>query len=87
MRVRVAASRRDKALKACPGAGLVYGQCRRDDWHPDLDWLEQQLQGPDPPKMVTIVNPCNPTGDFLGCGLLLISLSLHRVQGLPVPLP
>ena len=66
LRVLVAASRSNKALMACPGAGLVYGQCRQDDWHPDLDWLEQELQGPDPPKMVTIVNPCNPTGDFQG---------------------
>ncbi len=73
------------ALSARPGAGLVYGRCRQDDWHPDLDWLEQELQGPDPPKMVTIVNPCNPTGDCKSCGLLLISL--HRVQSLPVPVP
>ena len=37
-----------------------------------------------PPKMVTIVNPCNPTGDFRGFSLLLISL--HSLQGLPGPL-
>jgi aspartate/methionine/tyrosine aminotransferase len=29
---------------------------------PDLDWLEAQLASEKPPKMVTIVNPCNPAG-------------------------
>lgn len=29
---------------------------------PDLQWLEAALQGEQPPKMVVIVNPCNPAG-------------------------
>lgn len=32
---------------------------------PDLDWLEEELQGDNPPKMVVIVNPCNPAGSCL----------------------
>eukprot|EP00892_Ulva_mutabilis_P011941 jgi/Ulvmu1/9119/UM005_0214.1 len=35
-----------------PGAGLK----------PDLDWLEEALQSDSPPRMVVIVNPCNPAG-------------------------
>lgn len=41
------------------------GPCDADSLHPDLQWLQQQLQGPKPPKMVVIVNPCNPTGVLL----------------------
>ena len=44
------------------GHSVVYGRCDPDTWQPDLDWLEQALSGPDPPKMVVLVNPCNPTG-------------------------
>ena len=29
---------------------------------PDLDWLESTLKGSKPPRMVVIVNPCNPAG-------------------------
>lgn len=37
--------------------------------HPDLDWLERELLGSaDPPRLVTIVNPCNPTGTLLSRG-------------------
>ena len=41
---------------------VVFGECDRETWHPDLDWLEQELAGPKPPKMVVLVNPNNPTG-------------------------
>jgi len=41
---------------------VLYGACRSDTLHPDLDWLERELRGPDRPKMVVITNPCNPTG-------------------------
>lgn len=43
-------------------ANVIYGQCDPQTWHPDLDWLEQQLQQPGRLKMVVLVNPCNPTG-------------------------
>lgn len=47
------------------GAGnVVFGECDRQTWHPDLDWLERELEGPNPPKMVVLVNPNNPTGTF-----------------------
>jgi aromatic aminotransferase len=32
---------------------------------PDLVWLEGVLAGDTPPKMVVIVNPCNPAGVFV----------------------
>lgn len=42
---------------------VVLGPCSSNTLHPDLDWLQQQLAGDQPPKMVVIVNPCNPTGE------------------------
>ena len=44
------------------GHSVVYGRCHQQTWKPDLDWLEQALAVPTPPKMVVLVNPCNPTG-------------------------
>jgi hypothetical protein len=40
---------------------VVYGPASAG-LKPDLDWLEATLKGDKPPKMVTIVNPCNPAG-------------------------
>lgn len=34
------------------GDRVVLGPCHADTMHPDLDWLERQLAGPRPPKMV-----------------------------------
>ena len=44
------------------GHSVVFGRCHQQTWRPDLDWLEQVLAVPTPPKMVVLVNPCNPTG-------------------------
>ena len=44
-------------------ADVVHGRCDPQTWHPDLDWLEQELARPNAPKMVVLVNPCNPTGE------------------------
>ena len=44
---------------------IVYGPCDANTFHPDLDWLERQLEEPRPPKMVVLTNPCNPTGAAL----------------------
>eukprot|EP01025_Chloroclados_australasicus_P031147 TRINITY_DN3141_c0_g4_i1.p1 TRINITY_DN3141_c0_g4~~TRINITY_DN3141_c0_g4_i1.p1 ORF type:complete len:447 (+),score=50.46 TRINITY_DN3141_c0_g4_i1:92-1432(+) len=41
------------------------GPCHPDNFHPNLDWLETRMLQPSPPKMVVIVNPCNPTGALL----------------------
>lgn len=41
---------------------IVYGDCMASTLHPDLDWLEREMAKPNPPKMVVLVNPCNPTG-------------------------
>ncbi len=47
------------------GCNVLLGPCSPGDLHPDLDWLQAQLQGPRPPKMVVLANPCNPTGVLL----------------------
>ena len=44
------------------GASVVLGPSDPDTWHPDLDWLERELTGPRPPKLVYVVSPGNPTG-------------------------
>jgi aspartate/methionine/tyrosine aminotransferase len=44
---------------------VLLGPCDAASLHPDLQWLQQQLAGPKPPKMVVLVNPCNPTGGYL----------------------
>ena len=53
-------------LMACQMTGgarsVVLGQPDKASMKPDLQWLQEELQGPAPPKMVTIVNPCNPAG-------------------------
>eukprot|EP00878_Enallax_costatus_P026273 GHUV01028173.1.p1 GENE.GHUV01028173.1~~GHUV01028173.1.p1 ORF type:complete len:123 (-),score=19.62 GHUV01028173.1:217-585(-) len=55
------------ALQMTGGADKVLlGPCDSSTLHPDLGWLQEQLERPDPPKMVVIVNPCNPTGEVAG---------------------
>ena len=44
------------------GASVVLGPSDPETWHPDLDWLERELKGPRPPKLVYVVSPGNPTG-------------------------
>lgn len=44
------------------GQSVLMGPSDPKTFKPDLDWLEQQLKGPKPPKLVYLVNPCNPTG-------------------------
>ena len=46
------------------GRGVALGPCHQDSMHPDLDWLEAELSGPQPPKLVVLINPCNPTGEL-----------------------
>ena len=41
---------------------IAVGPCDPVTWAPDLDWLERELAGADPPRMVVIVSPSNPTG-------------------------
>ncbi|GIL60491.1 hypothetical protein Vafri_15048 [Volvox africanus] len=44
---------------------VVLGECDPETMRPSLEWLRKVLGGPMPPKMVVIVNPCNPTGVLL----------------------
>ncbi len=44
------------------GARVRLGPSHPLTLHPDLNWLEQQMSGPNPPKLVVITNPCNPVG-------------------------
>lgn len=46
------------------GNTISYGPSDPDTFYPDLDWLEKELKGPSKPKLVYLVNPCNPTGDL-----------------------
>lgn len=52
-------------LMACQMTGgdknVLYGTAGAG-LKPDLDWLETTLKVDKPPKMVVIVNPCNPAG-------------------------
>lgn len=66
------------------GANVVLGPRYQGSGHPDLDWLQAELAGPAPPKMVVITNPCNPTGVSRPAAWVLV----HEVQGCilaPVP--
>eukprot|EP00882_Tetradesmus_deserticola_P031207 GHRQ01035282.1.p1 GENE.GHRQ01035282.1~~GHRQ01035282.1.p1 ORF type:complete len:246 (+),score=86.93 GHRQ01035282.1:437-1174(+) len=58
---------------------VVLGPCCAGNLHPDWGWLQQQLAGPQPPKMVVLVNPCNPTG-----GRSCAGHALHLLFGLSV---
>ena len=44
------------------GQTVEFGGCDPCTFHPDLEWLQNQMTGPKPPKLVYLVNPCNPTG-------------------------
>ncbi|PNH07737.1 Aspartate aminotransferase [Tetrabaena socialis] len=44
---------------------VVLGECDPATMRPSLEWLKAELAGPQPPKMVVVVNPCNPTGVLL----------------------
>jgi len=45
---------------------ILIGGCDPKTLHPDVDWLEKVLKENDPiPKLVTVVNPGNPSGAFV----------------------
>ena len=54
----------DSAQMTGGGRAVVLGPCHPDSMHPDLDWLDAELSGPRPPKLVVLINPCNPTGEL-----------------------
>lgn len=49
------------------GNTISYGPSDPDTFYPDLDWLEQEFKKSDKPKLVYLVNPCNPTGYYAPC--------------------
>lgn len=63
------------ALQMTGGAkSMIIGPVRSETLLPDVDWLEEVLTSEsNKPKMVVIVNPCNPTG------VTVPSELLHRI--------
>lgn len=59
------------AIQMTGGASrIIYGECDPLTLHPNLEWLQTVLSKPTPPKMVVLVNPCNPTGQACTTGSL-----------------
>jgi aspartate/methionine/tyrosine aminotransferase len=56
---------------------IILGCSNPDTIHPDADWLEKALKvtdGKPVPKVVTVVNPGNPTGTYVPEPLLQVML-------------
>jgi katanin p60 ATPase-containing subunit A1 len=49
--------------------------------HPDADWLDELLKSGDPPKVVSIVNPGNPSGTYVPEPLLKRISEMCRQAG------
>lgn len=58
------------AIQMTGGADTVLLGPVDTNFFPDVDWLEQQLSERSDIRMVTVVNPCNPTGVMLPAALL-----------------
>ena len=65
------------------GNTITYGPSHPETFYPDLDWLEKELQGPQKPKVVYLVNPGNPTGAVLLSKPFLSILFLREYTGHP----
>lgn len=62
-----ASTRCHAAAPALPDGLFGSARCLRSG-HPDLDWLAAELAGPNPPRLVVLTNPCNPTGPWSSAG-------------------
>ncbi|PON58907.1 L-threonine-O-3-phosphate decarboxylase [Trema orientale] len=61
---------------------ILVGPCDPKTLHPDADWLERTLLESRPvPKLVTVVNPGNPTGTYIPEPLLKRIADLCRKAG------
>ncbi|KQK02991.1 aromatic aminotransferase ISS1 [Brachypodium distachyon] len=61
---------------------ILVGACNSTTLHPDVDWLEKVLKGNGPiPKLVTVVNPGNPSGAFIPKPMLQRISDLCRNAG------
>lgn len=51
---------------------LLYGECDPETMHPSADWVDKALAGEfgPVPRVITICNPCNPTGTYVPAPLL-----------------
>lgn len=59
------------------GESIVYGPCDPHVFHPDMDWLQAELAGPTPPKMV--VSGCAVVVPFLLIFMLPSYLSISTI--------
>ena len=75
---RLSAAWADSAQMTGGGRAVALGPCHQDSMHPDLDWLEAELSGPRPPKLVVLINPCNPTGELPRGDWLTLLASLAK---------
>ncbi|PON66354.1 L-threonine-O-3-phosphate decarboxylase [Parasponia andersonii] len=61
---------------------ILVGPCDQKTLHPDADWLERTLlESRQVPKLVTVVNPGNPTGTYIPEPLLKRIADLCRKAG------
>lgn len=51
---------------------ILYGECDPETMHPSAEWVEKALAGEygPIPRVITICNPCNPTGTYVPKPLL-----------------
>uniref|UniRef100_A0A0D9UXH1 Aminotransferase class I/classII large domain-containing protein n=1 Tax=Leersia perrieri TaxID=77586 RepID=A0A0D9UXH1_9ORYZ len=61
---------------------ILVGASNPETLHPDVDWLEKVLQENNPiPKLVSVVNPGNPSGAFIPKPMLQRISDLCRKAG------
>ncbi|CAO2181118.1 unnamed protein product [Urochloa humidicola] len=65
---------------------ILVGACDSKTLHPDVDWLERVLKQDPVPKLVTVVNPGNPSGAFIPRPMLEIFAKV-LVHGLLLTIP
>lgn len=60
---------------------ILVGPCSSKTLHPDADWLEKTLETKPTPKLVSVVNPGNPSGTYIPEPLLKRISDLCKAAG------